>query len=63
MKFGACEVDHMKKLMSKLQHTETNYSHLNTLSESFIRRAFYGLFGKAPSMPVDTCLGSSVGYV
>ena len=51
------QVDHLKKFLAELKFTETNMSYLNTLSESFIRRAFYGVFGKAPSMPTDQRLG------
>ena len=46
--------------MEKLKVKETNLSYLNTLPESFIRRAFFGLFGKAPSMPTDEQLSLEI---
>ena len=54
------EVDILRRLMAELKVNQTNKSYLNTLSEAFLRRAFFGLFGKGPSMPVDTCPGSPI---
>ena len=42
--------------MNMLKEDEVNESRLNTLSEAFLRKAFFGLFAKTPNMPTDELL-------
>ena len=53
----ADKVDVLKRYLADMKMNQTNYSYLSTCSEAFVRRAFYGMFGKGPSMPTDTSLG------
>ena len=43
----------LRRLIGLLKHKGATESYLNTLDEAFVRKAFFGLFGKSPFHPTD----------